>query len=296
MTDMYRDGIINVDALRLVHVRRDFESVVLDKDGNAVIRANAFDKKKPFDNTVHFTLNAVVRPHTYGTHFDKCHCVMISPLRETVEMGNQPNGLLAADTFFHRDAHQNLTISKPIFLAPQGMQVPQELEGKVRRYPRGLTDQETELFKIKAVEEVFTEMKLPFYEVGYDDWSGHHDFKRGSQLKTAFGLGEDVFVGRHANSPAEDFSRMMKHLQDNIDKMRQGVRYITDRYGVDVDIGEKLHNDSAYMEDFLNRAHESGESEYAMVFYRKHADQYGEACKLAAALPPPPAFTPSSIT
>ncbi len=280
---------LNLDSLRLVHARSDLNHVSLDAQGNAAIH-NRPHERKPFENTMHFTLNAVVDSHAYG-NFDRNHCVIISPLRETVALGNSPEGLLAADTYFHADANSNVTVPAPVMFAPEGMEVPRDLEPHVRRYPRGLTDEETHLFKKRAVGDWFDAEGLPFHNVGYDDWVGAADPQRGQKIQEELGFAENRYRGRHMHSPSYEFGGTMRHLYENLERLRSGERYVRDHWGRDENILEVIGENASYLQNFIQGREQAGDAPNAMAFYRKHAGEYDTA-RVAALTPayhaPPP--------
>lgn len=255
----------DIYQLRLVHVRRSFEGVSLNENRELVIAQRDKDYK-PFDNTVHFTLNAVVRPHTYGTHFAQCHAVVIAPLVQTVALGNIPQGLLPADTYFHRDRGGCIKIAGAVLLAPDNMPIPDELSDIVQRYPHGLTDEETELFKIRAAREVFNLQNVPFYDVGNDDWAQERDPDRPAKIWAALGLPGDAQLGRHDGAAADVFASSMTSYHRILSEAAKGARSV-DWGPYEISVGDAISRARSDLENFLQKREVAGSPPEALQFY-----------------------------
>lgn len=152
---------IPYDKLMLVRVQGGFDGDRLDDAGCLVLNRSGSNRADAM-NSVHFTINTVVKNHVFGTQFDGSSCVIIAPLMRAVKEAKwMPSGLSPGDTWIHADERGELKLPGAQLLAPEGFPVPKSFEGKVTRYPAGATSEENMLNRNEAIKSIFDERQSP---------------------------------------------------------------------------------------------------------------------------------------
>lgn len=214
--DTKKYGNVAVDKLHLVRVQNGLEGCRLE-DGDLIITRNTSTTDElSMRNTVHFTLNAVVRNHAYGK-FDSLYA-LITPFEQTAQ--KNPNllaGLNPSDTFFHQNENGEMRLHKPILVAPNNAELPQELiQGglSIIRYeaPTEVNEQTLAMTRNLAIANVFSALNAPMNNIGMWGWSdpnatvfnGQH-----RELLNQLGYNESDISTSHTGSPEDQVETAM---------------------------------------------------------------------------------------
>jgi hypothetical protein len=108
-----------LDPEGLVLVRTGARASIREANGDVLeFTRSSFTKFKEFRNTLHFSLNHLVAPHTEASWEEDSPYVMIADYSAVCERNRPPTGLNTVDTWWTRGPNEPLILPNPYIIAP----------------------------------------------------------------------------------------------------------------------------------------------------------------------------------
>lgn len=210
-------GVDHAD-LTLVRVQRGIDG--LDVNGKNLVLNHKMENPDSVRNTMHFTLNSVVKDHAYG-NFDESKFAFIANLSQTSQE-NSISGVSPADTWFHAKDNK-IVLPNATLIAPDTANIPEHIANSnvnIIRYQEGATPEETLANRNDAIKLELSDREVPFRTADMYGWSGHaFNIEDHKKLSASFGHEDNVLPTNHASSLDGDLEQSfakLKVLQEDL--------------------------------------------------------------------------------
>lgn len=241
------------DDLKLVRVVKDIDNFIIDEN-NLIVNQNP-NKGESIRNTVHFTLNAVVKDHSSSKGiFSESKYAIVADLKETAE-NNKIHGLSPVDTYFWGE---NFKVKEPTIFMPKSDEK-FNLYSKhfeVVEYEQGDSKEENYKNLNNAVENYFNKKELPFNEVGLWNWNNHGIISNEEQKDLSQYLGSaEILPYIHENS----LDQKMENINSSLVVLAEylsNVKSEDDFKNLPFSFGEEIDKDKKHFFELIEEIKE----------------------------------------
>ncbi len=202
----------------LVRVQPSFQG--LENDNGTLSIKRIGDSNR---NTIHFCVNGTVGSHEFGD-WDNCGVVIIA---KPGEIKAPVSGVRLEDTWMHVGKNGLDLGESAIILAPEGLEVPQGLEGKVKFYPVNTKEEIMAARDLAVAKELDDFGVIDKYQIGRNSIHKNDShvniseyYEICDEVKTKFKFGGPMTTDQHMNTLDCRLEDLMASMASKVNRLK----------------------------------------------------------------------------